>query len=297
MFERLQLGSGLHAELVDQPRPRRAVGLERFGLAAGAVQGHHALAMQSFSKRMLVHERLELGDQLRVSPGFEVGVESILERREPQLLETTNLGLSEGLEPQVGERRPAPNLQRLPQQPSGALRVVSGERSASLFGECLEAVEVKLTGRGPEHVAVGLGDDPAISSSKSFTQPGDVRLQALSGCRWRPFPPEQLEQGVGGDGLVRAEQKYREQGPLLATADGVRPPIGNDLERPEDPEIHRIPTSALTYTRPRSPASACWQGAAETQPVSRSLLLITGTGVSSRWEACSGPRSQREASP
>ena len=68
MFERLQLGRGLNAELVDQPRSRRAVGLKRFGLAAGAVKGHDELAMQSLSKRMLVDERLELGDQLRVSP-------------------------------------------------------------------------------------------------------------------------------------------------------------------------------------------------------------------------------------
>src|SRR5665809_121852 len=91
--------------------------------------------MQSLSKRMRVHQRLELSGQLRGSPGFEVGVESILERGESQLLEAVHLGLREGLEPQVSQRRPAPQLQRRPQQPSGALRVVCRERSATLFGE------------------------------------------------------------------------------------------------------------------------------------------------------------------
>ena len=74
-------------EALDERLPRLAVDLERLGLAARAVEREHLLAAQPLAQRVLGDERLELGDERRVPPERELGVDPLLERREPQLLE------------------------------------------------------------------------------------------------------------------------------------------------------------------------------------------------------------------
>ena len=46
---------------------------------------------------MLGHEHLELRHQLRVPPARKVGLDSVLERAEPQFLQAADLRLSERL--------------------------------------------------------------------------------------------------------------------------------------------------------------------------------------------------------
>ena len=57
---------------------------------------------------MLGNERLELGNHLAVPAELKPGLDQLLERRQPELLEATDLGLREGLIGQVRERRTAP---------------------------------------------------------------------------------------------------------------------------------------------------------------------------------------------
>ena len=73
---------------------------------------------------MLRHERLELADQLGVPSAGQVGLDAVLEQREPQLLEPADLALGERLIREIGERRPAPERERLPQplrSPAGVI--------------------------------------------------------------------------------------------------------------------------------------------------------------------------------
>ena len=113
MLEPPQLAARLEPELARQLAPRRPVGLQRLGLARRAVQREHQLAAQPLAQRVLGDQRLELADELRVPAGGEVGVDALLERREPQLLQPRALGLRERLVGEVGERRPAPQRERL----------------------------------------------------------------------------------------------------------------------------------------------------------------------------------------
>ena len=62
---------------------------------------------------MPIDEGVDLADELRVPPRFEVGVDPFLEHAEPLLFEPHDLGLGEGLELHVGERRAAPDVERL----------------------------------------------------------------------------------------------------------------------------------------------------------------------------------------
>ena len=60
-LERLQRLRRLEPEAPDERLPRRAVGLERLGLAARAVEREHLLPAEALAQRVLGDERLELG--------------------------------------------------------------------------------------------------------------------------------------------------------------------------------------------------------------------------------------------
>ena len=114
-LEPLELLARLQSQLLRELAAGLAVGVERLGLPAGAVEREHQLAAQALPQRMLGDERLELADQLGVAAAGQIGVDPLLERRQPQLLETGDLGLRERLVGEVGERRPAPKRERLAQ--------------------------------------------------------------------------------------------------------------------------------------------------------------------------------------
>ena len=120
-LEPLQLLARLEPELVRQLAPGHPVASQRLGLAAGAVEREHQLAAQALPQRMLGDERLELADELGVTAERQVGVDPLLERRQPQLLQPRDLGLGERLVGEVGERRPAPQRERLAQLRAAAV--------------------------------------------------------------------------------------------------------------------------------------------------------------------------------
>ena len=55
----------------------------------------------------------------------------------------------------------------------------------------------------------------------------------------RLLAPEPVDEPVGGDDLARVEEQEREQRPLIAAAEPNRRPLVENLERAEDPELHR----------------------------------------------------------
>ena len=61
MLERAQRRRRVEPEARHERPPRRAVGLERVGLAARAVEREHLLAAQALAQRVLRGEPLELG--------------------------------------------------------------------------------------------------------------------------------------------------------------------------------------------------------------------------------------------
>ena len=112
-LEALELIVRLEPELLVQQPPARAVGLESVCLAAAPVQREHELASQPLAQRMSRHERLELGNELRRSTHCQVRVDPILDRSEPELVESRDLALCEVLVGKVGERASSPQSERL----------------------------------------------------------------------------------------------------------------------------------------------------------------------------------------
>ncbi len=107
-LERLELGAGVDAELLDQRLARRAVGGERVRLAPGAVEREHELGAGALAEWLRLDERLELGDELGVAAEREIRVDALLQHDRAELLEPCDLGLCERLVEEVGERGAPP---------------------------------------------------------------------------------------------------------------------------------------------------------------------------------------------
>ena len=110
----MQVRPGLDADLLDQGLARLAIGIERLRLPAGAIESEHPLSVEAFVQGLLRDQLLEPPDHVGVVPGVELGVDLELERPLVQLLEPAYLNCGEGLGGDVGERGPAPELERSP---------------------------------------------------------------------------------------------------------------------------------------------------------------------------------------
>ena len=138
-LEALQLRARVDAELLDQDPAPLLIGLERLGLASRAVERDHQLPARPLAQRILGDKRLELADDLRVSPQREIGLDALLDRREAQLLEPRDRRLGEVVVGEVPERRTAPQVERLAKQRRPTLRVPRGAGTRPVLHEPLEA--------------------------------------------------------------------------------------------------------------------------------------------------------------
>src|SRR5439155_17249307 len=143
-LELLQLLAGFDAELAAERLACPPVLVERFGLPSGSVESEHQLAAQPFPKRVLGHERLELGSELRMAGERQVRLDPVLESRESPLLEP--------------RRRPAPEGEGRLELARGCLRIAGVEPLAARARELLEPIEVELAILHAERVAGGFRD-------------------------------------------------------------------------------------------------------------------------------------------
>ena len=145
-LERVQLLAWLQSELV-QPIARVAVGRQRLRLPAGTVQRQHQLPVQPLPERLPRNEGLQLADQLRVPTKGEIGVNSILESRQPQILKPLALDPRERLV-ELGQCRTTPERERLLQHLCGTLGLgAPGVRQQPLEPQQIELLGVDLQAR------------------------------------------------------------------------------------------------------------------------------------------------------
>jgi len=103
---------------------------------------------------MSCDQRLQFGDEFCVSPAREIGLDPLFERRQPKLVQPRNVDDGERVVRELRQRRPAPDRQRVPQRPRGDVRLAGRQRLPSLREQRLEAVQVELSRRDPQQVAV-----------------------------------------------------------------------------------------------------------------------------------------------
>jgi hypothetical protein len=116
-LELAQLSPRLDPELIHEPCAEVGVGGERVDVAARAVEGEHLLAAQALPERLCADKRVKLADQLDVSAGGELLLHVLLEAGEPQFLQARRVALQRPKGSKLGERRPAPQGERLLEPP------------------------------------------------------------------------------------------------------------------------------------------------------------------------------------
>src|SRR5207249_6272493 len=99
-----ELATGLDPELVDERASCRLVDVERLRVASGAVEREHQLPPQPLAQRVVRDEGLELGDQRMMMAELQLGIESLLDGLETQLLESGDLDSSKTFVRKVRER-------------------------------------------------------------------------------------------------------------------------------------------------------------------------------------------------
>ena len=218
LLEAAQLLAGLDPELLDQNATRLAIGSECIRLAPGAVEGQDLLPAQPLTQRMLRHERLQLARERGVAPGGEVGLDPLLQHRDPQLLEPLHLRLRPALVAEVRERRPAPEVECLP---------VRAGRGELFEAACIDSLRVEL-----ERVAAAARRDRV--AAERLAQLRDVDLDDLRGRLGSGAVPELLDEPVGGDRLGRMEREQRQQSLLASRSERHRGARAADAERSED---------------------------------------------------------------
>ena len=248
-MQRAQRLTGLDPELVDEQAAPGGERLERLGLASRPVEGEHQLAAQAFPQRMLGHQSLELGDRLAMAAEREPRIDVVLDGGDPQLLQAADRLLGEALVAHVGQRRPAPQRERLGE---GVRRVLGVAGAAPLRDELLEAPHVELVGRHARDVPGSLGDDQSRRRPVGLdrlAQLGHVALQRGRRRRRRRLAPDEVDQPLTRDDVVGVQQEDRQHASLARTAERRRLFTGSRLDAAEEPEV-RFPAQGATVPRP-----------------------------------------------
>ena len=204
-LELLEAGPRLHPELLDQGVAGGAVGPERVRLPARAVEREHELRARPLAQRLRVDDGLQLGHELDVAAEREIGVDPFLQRHESKLLEPRDLCLREGLVGEVGERRPAPERERLAESRRRTRCIPGGQALPAFVCEPREAVHVHSRRIELEHVA-GRAPGDRLRPER-LTQLRDVHLHRVRGRVWRLARPEDLDQLIDGDDAARLERQ------------------------------------------------------------------------------------------
>jgi hypothetical protein len=204
----------------------------------------------SWAQKRSRNQRLQLAHDLGVAGGFEVTLQSLLERTQVKLLQPSHLGLGERCVSQVLERGPPEQREGLAEDLPRSLVVPGCEGRLGPIEEGLESLQVELAIFNPQQVP-GRPSDQARSESvgaEGLPQPGHVRVEGRSCADRRDVTPDPLDEAAAGYHHVAVEEQHGQRRPLLLPADREDPIPLQDLERTENPELHH---ASLTETGPQ----------------------------------------------
>jgi hypothetical protein len=217
--------SRVDADLLDE-RPASALEhAERVGLPSAAVEREHQLAARTLAEAVFRDEPLELRHQLVMAAKRQVGINSILDRRETQVVQPRNLALCERLASELDQRLPAPKRERITQAGRPLVWILELARSRD---QRLEASQVDLARRDLQQITGRAGLDPI--GAEQLAQAGDVPVQrGLRGAR-RLLAPQRLDQLGARHDLAAAQEQQRQQRALLRARRGH---IGVTFDNPQ----------------------------------------------------------------
>ena len=234
---RAQIRPGLETELFMKEVAQLGIRLERLGLPPRPVEREHEPRAQPFPEWIVHDEGLELRAQLAVPSQREVGRDPLLERLQPKLVQPVGLTLDERFVSKLGERRAAPERERLAEVGRCPLWTPRSELSLAFREQVREPREIELALVDEEPVPARLGQQPV--GAEPLAQLGEMLLQRVERRHRRPLDPQLLDQASCRDQLVRMQEQQREESALLSPAERDWTFTIRDLEWPEDMELRR----------------------------------------------------------
>ena len=177
-------------------------------------------------------EGFELADEGSVPAESQLGVDPLLERGHSQLVQSRRLRTGELLLVEIGERRAAPEGERLAQE-GRPRRLVGAARGGE---QPFEAVRVDVVGLEREPVTRSLGQHDV--AAEQLPERRDGVLERAGRRRGRPLTPQVGDEPVGRDDLARPQGECGEQRPLLAARQCHGALAVAHLERAEEANLH-----------------------------------------------------------
>jgi hypothetical protein len=242
---RLELRGGVHAEVVGEHPPGGLVRGEGLGLPAGAGEGAQQQCPEALAPRVLLDERLELRHHLDVPAQPQVGLDPIVQAGQPQLLPPRHVPGRVARGRDVGQRRPAPQLQRLGEQARGRVGPAVGQGPVALGGEPLEPDGVEGLRRGEVEPVPGRARLDGGAVREHPAQPRDQRLDGVHRVRGQLVAPERVGQGADAHRAPGVDGEADQQRAQPLAADLDRPAAVLDQQWPEDRDTHRNSVSAV----------------------------------------------------
>ena len=233
-LEPAKVRSRVDAQLVGEQRPRTLIRAEGLTLPACAVEREHQLAPTPLAQRRVGDRGLQFADDLRGATRREQRIGPVFDQGGVALDPARLLGLPARAIGQFGGA--TPESQRLVEAGHRLAGVPGGDGVAAHLGGRLVAGGIDLGGaQGP---AGSLRQHEAVA--KGATQRGDVGLQSLGRGARRIIAPEELHERVGRHDRAAVQPEHREDGARFGARDGDRQAILPDLQRSQNPQLHRV---------------------------------------------------------
>jgi hypothetical protein len=181
------------------------------------VHREHQQAMRALAQRMLRDHIADLHDDVRVAAAGKLSLQPTLLGEEPELVEPRRSRAEKRSIVEVGERRPAPERERIGEGRCRLLNPSVGERLRSRVREALETVEVERFRVNADYVAGAPRLDRV--STQRFSELRDVTLNEIRrGCR-RIVRPELVNDSSCGNHRVRLPEQTNEYAALKSAAE------------------------------------------------------------------------------
>jgi len=198
---------------------------------------------------MAPDQPFQLRNQVSVPAAGEIGLDPLLHRRQPKLVEPGHLRLRERELGHIRQRWTPPQPERPTQHLPGRLRLPLFELTASLVDRPREAILIDGHLRQLQRVTGPNRSD--YPPTHRLAQLGHVDLDRVR-RRPRRVSPYSADQRIPRDDAARLQREQRQYSPLLRSTKGQHAPfIGHRLYRPQDPNLHRNPQ--VQQHRPADP--------------------------------------------
>lgn len=236
--------AGIDAQLARQHLAHPAQALQRRRLTARPIVSQREQFPGPLPQRVVVHERFEPRDHVRVAAQLQQRLRQSFDRVEPELLQTGDLRPRPLLGPHVGVRVAPPQGERLGEHGRRPLVPSLAQVPRPRGHEHVEVPRVEVDPAGHQAVPVGRADQdrgrsPGLPAGlQAAAQVGDVHLKAALRARGRAAAPEPVGQHVRREHPIGVHHEEGQERSLLGRPGRHGLPRHDEFHGTEDVQPH-----------------------------------------------------------